>query len=243
MTAPGATGLVLAVAAQLSPEQAEQQACGSPGQAHQACLVIYRLTHSQHLARIADVIITQPLKILLIVGVAVLAHLLARRAINRFVAGVRLGGRGLGRLRRLPLAEAMPTSPRAAQRAQTIGSLLRSMVAFGIWAIAVATILADFGINLGPLIAGAGIVGVGIGFGAQTLVKDFLTGMFMLVEDQYGVGDVVDTGLATGVVEGISLRATRLRDDEGTVWYVPHSSIQRIGNRSQGGDAAAPRSG
>jgi small conductance mechanosensitive channel len=73
---------------------------------------------------------------------------------------------------------------------------------------------------------------VAIGFGAQTLVKDFLTGLFMLVEDQYGVGDVIDTGLATGVVEGISLRVTRLRDADGTVWYVPHSSIQRVGRRS-----------
>src|SRR5439155_11376125 len=86
---------------------------------------------------------------------------------------------------------------------------------------------------LGPLLAGAGIVGVAIGFGAQTLVKDFLSGMFMLIEDQFGVGDVIDAGFASGVVEGVSLRTTRLRDVEGTVWHIPNGEIHRIANKSQ----------
>ena len=73
-------------------------------------------------------------------------------------------------------------------------------------------ILGELGINLGPLIAGAGIVGVAVGFGAQSVVKDFLSGMFMLVEDQYGVGDSIDVGLVSGTVERVTLRTTILRD-------------------------------
>ena len=232
------TGTTLLGAVTLTP--AEQRACGAPSTAHDACVVVFRLTHSSTLGRFADVLVTKPLKILLIIVVALVAHLVARRAINRFASGIRSGERHLRRLRGLPLVDAMPVSPRSAQRAAAIGSLLRSLVAVAIWSIAIATILAEFGINLGPLIAGAGVVGVALGFGAQTLVKDFLTGIFMLVEDQYGVGDVIDTGFATGEVEGVSLRATRVRDADGTVWYVPHSSIQRIGNQSQGGPLTGP---
>ena len=88
--------------------------------------------------------------------------------------------------------------------------------------------------NVGPLILSAGVVGIAIGFGAQSLVKDFLTGIFMILEDQYAVGDFVDTGEAIGTVEEVGLRLTRLRDDQGVIWYVPHGSISRIGNRSQG---------
>jgi small-conductance mechanosensitive channel len=99
--------------------------------------------------------------------------------------------------------------------------------------VAVLTVLGEFGVNLGPLIAGAGIAGVALGFGAQSLVKDFLSGIFMLVEDQFGVGDIVDVGEASGLVEGVSLRTTRLRDVEGTVWHVPNGEIHRVGNKSQ----------
>ena len=94
-------------------------------------------------------------------------------------------------------------------------------------------ILGELGVNLGPLIAGAGIAGVALGFGAQSLVKDFLSGIFMLVEDQYGVGDVIDVGEATGTVEAVTLRTTRIRDVEGTVWHVPNGEIDRVGNKSQ----------
>jgi small conductance mechanosensitive channel len=102
-----------------------------------------------------------------------------------------------------------------------------------IWSIAVITILDELGVNLGPLIAGAGIAGVALGFGAQSLVRDFITGLFMVIEDQYGVGDVIDVGLATGTVEALSLRTTRLRDLEGVVWHVPNGEIHRVGNKSQ----------
>jgi small conductance mechanosensitive channel len=97
----------------------------------------------------------------------------------------------------------------------------------------VLSVLDTLGINLAPLIAGAGIAGIALGFGAQSLVRDFLSGMFMLMEDQFGVGDVVDAGVATGTVEGVSLRTTRLRDIDGVVWHIPNGTILRIGNKSQ----------
>jgi small conductance mechanosensitive channel len=122
---------------------------------------------------------------------------------------------------------------RAQQRAETIGVVMRSIGKAVIAVIVLLMILGELGIDLAPLLAGAGIVGIAVGFGAQTLVKDFLSGMFMLIEDQFGVGDTVDVGEATGVVEGISLRTTRLRAVDGTVWHVPNGEIRRVGNKSQ----------
>ena len=116
---------------------------------------------------------------------------------------------------------------------QTIGRLLSSAVTAVAWTIALATILGQFGIDLGPLLAGAGIIGIALGFGAQNLVRDFLSGIFMLVEDQYGVGDVIDVGEATGTVEAVSLRTTRLRDVEGNLWHIPNGTIARVANKSQ----------
>ena len=94
--------------------------------------------------------------------------------------------------------------------------------------------MALLGIPLGPLLASAGVAGVALGFGAQSLVKDFLSGIFMILEDQYGVGDVIDTGEAIGTVEEVTLRITRLRDANGVTWYVRNGEIIRVGNRSQG---------
>jgi small conductance mechanosensitive channel len=102
-----------------------------------------------------------------------------------------------------------------------------------VWTIAGAMILSELGVSLGPLIAGAGIAGVALGFGAQSLVKDFISGTFMLIEDQYGVGDIIDAGEASGTVEAVSLRTTRLRDVNGTVWHIPNGNILRVGNMSQ----------
>ncbi|MBP1633385.1 MAG: mechanosensitive ion channel family protein, partial [Acidobacteria bacterium] len=114
-----------------------------------------------------------------------------------------------------------------------LGTVLRSLTSAIIWSLAVLIVLGEFGVNLAPLIAGAGIAGIALGFGAQTLVRDFLSGVFMLAEDQYGVGDVVDLGDAKGAVEEIRLRTTRLRDNDGTVWYVPNGEIRRVANKSQ----------
>jgi small conductance mechanosensitive channel len=115
-----------------------------------------------------------------------------------------------------------------------MGTLLKSIVSGIIAAIVVTMMLAEVGLNIGPIIASAGIVGVALGFGSQTLVKDFLSGIFMIFEDQYGVGDVVDMGDGlTGTVEAVSLRVTRMRDTNGTVWYVRNGELLRVGNMSQ----------
>jgi small conductance mechanosensitive channel len=123
---------------------------------------------------------------------------------------------------------------RTAARARTVGSLLKSVSTFLILGIAAVVVLGLLGINVAPVIASAGVIGIAVGFGAQSLIKDFLTGVFMVFEDQYGVGDVVDTGQAVGTVEDFGLRVTTLRDDNGVIWYVPNGSIARVGNKSQG---------
>ena len=122
---------------------------------------------------------------------------------------------------------------RRVQRAQTMGSLLKSIVTGVVFAVVAMMLIASSAYNIAPLIASAGILGVALGFGAQSLVKDFLSGIFMIFEDQYGVGDVVDLGEAAGTVEAVSLRVTRLRDVNGTVWYVRNGEILRVGNMSQ----------
>nr|WP_229661749.1 mechanosensitive ion channel family protein [Phycicoccus endophyticus] len=123
-------------------------------------------------------------------------------------------------------------------RVQTVGSLLRSVGTVVIGVVAGLTVMDLIDLPVGPVLASAGVGGVAIGFGAQSLVKDFLSGIFMIFEDQYGVGDVVDTGEAIGTVEEVTLRVTRLRDFDGVVWYVRNGEIVRIGNRSQGYGAA-----
>lgn len=124
-------------------------------------------------------------------------------------------------------------SARRSQRANALGTLAESVLRVVVWGLAVLTALGTVGINLGPLIAGAGVLGVAVGFGAQGIVRDFLSGVLMLVEDQYGVGDVIDAGAASGVVEEVSLRTTRIRDVNGTVWHIPNGSITRVGNMTQ----------
>jgi len=124
---------------------------------------------------------------------------------------------------------------RRAQRARTLGSVLRSTTTAVLTTVTVLLVLGQLGIPLGPLLAGVSVVGVAVGFGAQTLVKDFLAGIFLIAEDQFGVGDSVDLSAdAKGTVEAVSLRVTRLRGVDGTVWYVRNGDLLRVGNRSQG---------
>ncbi len=123
---------------------------------------------------------------------------------------------------------------RQSQRTATLGSLLRSITTFVIATIAILMVMSLVGLPLAPLLASAGVGGVALGIGAQSLVKDFLAGICMIVEDQFGVGDVIDTGEVTGTVEEVSLRVTRLRDANGVVWYVRNGEVVRIANSSQG---------
>jgi small conductance mechanosensitive channel len=183
---------------------------------------------------------TTPARIVLIVVLALVLRVLLNRAIRRLVTGAAEGTvpvvlRPLHDRARGRLLESSPLlSERRRQRAETIGSVLRSVASLVVFTVAGTMVLAELGFDLGPVLASAGIVGVAVGFGAQNLIKDFLNGMFMILEDQYGVGDVIDAGEATGTVEAVGLRTTRLRDVAGTVWHVRNGEIIRIGNKSQG---------
>ncbi len=182
-------------------------------------------------------------RVLAILVLALLARWLLHRTITRVVRTA--VARHADRARVLPgvagriLADASGIAhARYAQRTQTMGAVLRSTVTIVVSTIAGLTVLATLGVPLAPLLASAGVGGVALGFGAQSLVKDFLSGIFMIIEDQYGVGDVVDTGEVVGTVEDVTLRVTRLRDVTGVVWYVRNGEILRIGNRSQGWSTA-----
>jgi small conductance mechanosensitive channel len=183
---------------------------------------------------------TTPARIALIVVLAVLLRALLNRAIRRLVTGAAEGTvpvvlRPLHERAKGRLLEATPIlSERRRQRAETIGSVLRSVASLVVFTVAGAMVLSELSFDLGPVLASAGIVGVAVGFGAQNLIKDFLNGMFMILEDQYGVGDVIDAGEATGTVEAVGLRSTRLRDVNGTVWHIRNGEIVRVGNKSQG---------
>ena len=178
------------------------------------------------------------LRILLTIVLAGVALWLCRRLIDRVVrtmtskSAQRLAESG--RAGRVLATATGLASERQRQRVETVGSLLRSITTFVVLSLTVLTVMALLGIPLGPLLASAGVAGVALGFGAQSLVKDFLSGVFMIFEDQYGVGDVIDTGEAIGTVEEVTLRITRLRDANGVTWYVRNGEIIRIGNRSQG---------
>jgi small conductance mechanosensitive channel len=173
---------------------------------------------------------------LIVIGLIVqwVFHRLIDKLVSKAEAGVlpdRISQVALGRPAEVATS---PGSTRRVQRAKTMGTLLKSVVSGIIAAIVVTMMLSAVGLNIGPIIASAGIVGVALGSGSQTLVKDFLSGIFMIFEDQYGVGDVVDMGEGlSGTIEAVSLRVTRLRDTNGTVWYVRNGELYRVGNMSQ----------
>ena len=171
---------------------------------------------------------------LIVVGLFVVRFLLLvfiRRVVTSVTSGVkkRAGAEDTKALDVSPLARA-----RTIQRARTIGLVLSNLITAGLLISAIIAILSELGIAIGALAAGAGILGAALGFGAQSLIRDFISGLFIVVEDQFGVGDFVDLGPATGVVESIGLRVTQVRDLEGTVWYVRNGEILRVGNSSQG---------
>jgi len=174
---------------------------------------------SDFAAETGEFLLVRPFKIVLILVVAIVVARMAARAVRRFLRTAHA---------RSPLRA---TSQRAQQRAATLGDVLAGLARTVIYAVAGLVVLDELGLNLAPLLAGAGIAGIAVGFGAQSLVKDFLSGFFILVEDQYGVGDVVDVG-ATGTVEEITMRVTRLRSVDGTVWFVPNGEIRQVGNTS-----------
>jgi moderate conductance mechanosensitive channel len=186
-----------------------------------------------HLIRIAAILV-----------VAIVVWIVGRLVIRMLIRGLR---KGIPKSRnRLPQfihraagtiqpdsMEARLEAERLQRRAKTIGTVLRSIWTVVVVISALMAILSEFGVEIGALVATAGILGVALGFGAQSLVKDVLAGVFILSEDQYGEGDIIDLGEAIGAVEEIGLRVTRLRSLDGTVWFVPNGEIRRVGNKSR----------
>ena len=191
----------------------------------QLCNFVWDRSGSETLARWSDVVIGTPLVVaglfLLALLIRWVAHKLITRVVKQAVHGV------------LPDRVSLVATERRRQRAEAMGSLFKSIVTGLLVAVFGTMMLSEVGIDIAPIIASAGIVGIALGFGAQSLVKDFLSGVFMIMEDQFGVGDQVDLGEAIGTVEAVTLRITRVRDVNGTVWYVPNGQIMRVGNQSQ----------
>ena len=164
-----------------------------------------------------------PLRILLVVAGALFTQYFGGRAIDR----------AMTRLADADLRPGPGTAKRQAERARTIGTVFSSTFNAAVWIIAAGMALGEFGFNLGPVIASAGVIGVALGLGAQTLVRDVLSGIFMLIEDQYGVGDDVHVQDVEGKVERVGLRITQVRDKKGVLWYIRNGEILTVGNKSK----------
>jgi len=217
--------LISAVLAAVSDRKPDCQGSSS-------CEWVYRVTNSAWFAESSYWILFKPLRVALILLLAVAARWALHRTINRLV---RTTTDGAVPTMLRPLRERIPSASldpdqfvpeRRRQRAEAIGSVLRSMVTAFVFGIALLMVLKEFSFDLAPLLASAGIAGVALGFGAQSLVKDLIAGLFMLIED--------DLGEATGVVEAVGLRVTTVRDGRGVLWYIRNGEIVRVGNKSQG---------
>jgi moderate conductance mechanosensitive channel len=197
-----------------------------------ACRLVWDISHSTSAAELTKVYFAGPAqmvaRIAFVVLIAVLLRIAAHRVIRRITT--RASENAAARADRTGSAVGERRNPRA----NALGSVLSNAASVTIFGIAIAIILGDMGVNLAPVLASAGVLGIAIGFGAQNLVQDFLAGIFMLLEDQYGVGDVIDVGNVTGTVEAVSLRITRLRDVNGVVWHIRNGTISQAGNESQG---------
>jgi small-conductance mechanosensitive channel len=173
-------------------------------------------------ARHVQQVVVKPVTVLLIVLVAMVVGWFGSRLIRRWIGAV---------ARR---AADRADSPRAAARAVTITAMVANMWRVVIGVIAFFVALGTIGINLTPLLAGATVVGATIGFGAQSMVRDLLAGFLLIIEDQFDIGDTLMVGGTSGTVEDLSLRVTRLRGIDGTVWFVPNGEIRTLANTSRG---------
>lgn len=179
------------------------------------------------------------LLIALTILVSVVAHALLsyliRRIVKQMVSREYLTSDGMGARAARVMAEASGVAvERHRQRVETVGTLLRSVVTVVVYTIMVLTILSILGVPLTPILASAGIGGVALGLGAQSLVKDYLSGLFLALEDQYGVGDFVTLGEVSGTVEELTLRYTKVRSATGQSWYVRNGEVSTVGNVTQG---------
>lgn len=183
------------------------------------CNQVYDATGSERFAEIVDWFVAKPMAILALVVAGVLLRWIVRRVITRTLARA---AKSAGR-----------RTARNAARTETFASVLKSIASFVIFGVVTVMIVAELGYNVAPLIAGAGIVGLALSLGAQHVIRDFLYGMYMFVEDQLGVGDTVTLDGVTGVVEELNLRTTKLISEDGTVWYLRNGDVSRVGNHSQ----------
>ena len=230
---PSTLSAFVRAAAELDPELIE--ACGE--KPTWFCEATWNVSNNRMLSRAADWIVTRPLLAVAVLLVAWLVNRYVRKAVTAFVTRLstsrQLANEALQRMGVERPASARFIDPREQARAGTLASVSRACVSWFVWTVALLVVLGVFKINLGPLLAGAGIAGIAVGFGAQTLVKDCISGFFMLLEDQCGVGDEVDLGEAVGTVESITLRMTSVRGVDGTLWNVPNGGIQRVGNKTR----------
>ncbi|MGI8457538.1 MAG: mechanosensitive ion channel family protein [Propionibacteriaceae bacterium] len=191
---------------------------------------------------VAEVVAFAPIRITFLIIVALVARTIAHKVINRAVSHA-LRDQPTGRLRTAETIAGRATGldgARRDQRLTALGSLARNIVSVVLVFVTAVMVLAELGFNINSIVAGTSIVAVTVAFGLQNVVKDFVSGVFILIEDQLGIGDYVDMKEASGVVEAIGLRVTRLRDDDGTAWYVRNGEMIRIGNYSQGGPGRPP---
>ncbi|MCC3762160.1 mechanosensitive ion channel family protein [Glycomyces sp. TRM65418] len=204
-----------------------------------SCSLLWKITESEGFAETGGTILDKIGQILLILLAAWVLRWIVNRSIARIIKQVTSvkGPQGIAEL-----AERLASSAnrrgeivgdRSQKRAETLTGVLQHVAGIVIWTVAFMLVLSAFNVNLAPILASAGIAGIAIGFGAQNLVQDYLAGIFILLEDQYGVGDVVDVGDASGSVVDMGLRVTTLRSLDGTLWYVRNGQILRVGNSSQ----------
>jgi small-conductance mechanosensitive channel len=207
-------------------------ACGTESPPGIACRFVWDISHSTTAAQLTKVYFAGPAQKIGQIGfvllIAIVLRIAARRLIRKITSTA--ADRAAARSDKSISAVLERRNPRAS----ALGSVLSNAASVTIFGIAAAIILGDMGVNLAPVLASAGVLGIAIGFGAQNLVQDFLAGIFMLLEDQYGVGDVIAVGKISGTVEAVSLRITRVRDINGVVWHIRNGTIERAGNESQG---------
>jgi small-conductance mechanosensitive channel len=228
------TGLVIADV----PDSLTGNCGGEPGI---ACRLAWDISHSTTATQVVKVYLAGPVsqagRIAFVVVLALLSRFVILRLINKVTeraATTTLAVTSNGRAHKDAATVQMAGLERREQRARALGSILRSAVSVIVFSIAALTILSILGFNLAPLLASTAVLGVALGFGAQNLIRDYLAGLLMLVEDHYGVGDTINAGIATGTVEAMTLLTTRLRDVNGVVWHIRNGTIESVGNESQG---------
>jgi small-conductance mechanosensitive channel len=206
-----------------------------------ACRLAWNLTHSASTAQIVQVYLAGPVsrtvRIAFVIALAVLLRFVAHRLINRITERAATGTLPVtpnGRAQRAAATINAAGTERREQRARALGSILRSAVSIAVFGIAALTILGDLGFDLTPLLLSTTVLGVTLGFGAQNLVRDYLAGILMLVEDYHGVGDTINVKDISGTVEAMTLLTTQLRDVNGVVWHIRNGTIDTVGNESQG---------